>query len=399
MRGPVLHIGRAMTRRTRFAVAFFTLLAPLLAPVAVHAGPAADGSCADAATGGTGSTGNGALASLAAIGAAIAEAIAALPPAAARAPVTADDYASHWAPVWYQDTDSSRPWADYITGVDFDGDWQGDNNWDNLEKGKGNRSAKIYSSVVETETHVFLTYADFHAQDWEEICKVPVFMEKDGCHENDMEGAMLVIRKDGSRFGKLELMATQAHGHLYLTSNDPRITSKGVAEISDAPIVMEGGSHPQLFSQAKGHGVCAAQDGRCGQKTGGRGAGVEFPGGDGVVYRVGEKGETPSSRNDRDVAYELVSLEETLWARRTDICEDGCLFGRGFKAAGGETIGAAFDGGDHADDVANPPWTWHSYGSRGTDFFVRPAETIQKWVNLPGPVSTTYLRNPYLPAS
>lgn len=110
---------------------------------------------------------------------------------------------------------------------------------------------------------------------------------------------------------------------------------------------------------------------------GGRGAGVEFPGGDGVVYRVGAKGETPSSRNDRDVAYELVSLEETLWARRTDICEDGCLFGRGMKA-GGETIGAAFDGGDHAHDVANPPWTWHSYGSKGRIFSCVPRRRFRR---------------------
>ena len=129
-----------MTRATRFPVVLLALLAPAVG----HAAPAADGSCADAASGGTGS-GGGALASLGAIGAALAEAIAALPPpASAPAPVAADDYASHWAPVWYQDTDSSRPWADYITGVDFDGDWQGDNNWDNLAKGRGDRSAKIY---------------------------------------------------------------------------------------------------------------------------------------------------------------------------------------------------------------------------------------------------------------
>ena len=135
MRGLVLHVGRAMTRRTRFAVALLSLR---LAPFVAHAAPAADGTCADANGGaGAGSIGG----TIAAIGVAIADAMARLP---APAPVMADDYASHWAPVWYQDTDSSRPWADYITGVDFDGDWQGDNNWDNLAKGRGDRSAKIY---------------------------------------------------------------------------------------------------------------------------------------------------------------------------------------------------------------------------------------------------------------
>lgn len=33
------------------------------------------------------------------------------------------DLADHWAPVLYQDTDSSDYDADYLSAVDFDGDW------------------------------------------------------------------------------------------------------------------------------------------------------------------------------------------------------------------------------------------------------------------------------------
>ena len=34
------------------------------------------------------------------------------------------------APVHYQDTDDSRPKADYITLFNYDGDWRANNNWD-----------------------------------------------------------------------------------------------------------------------------------------------------------------------------------------------------------------------------------------------------------------------------
>ena len=68
------------------------------------------------------------------------------------------------APVHYQDTDSTFPWADYITKFDFDVNWQADDNWDNLMKHP--LLARVYFSVVETCTHWFVVYGFFHPRDW-----------------------------------------------------------------------------------------------------------------------------------------------------------------------------------------------------------------------------------------
>ena len=82
--------------------------------------------------------------------------------------------AARWAPVWYQDTDSSDYKADYIVAYDFDGDTRSDNNWENLKKSGVDLSAVIYYTVVETQTHWFITYTDFHPRDWKEHCYQPV---------------------------------------------------------------------------------------------------------------------------------------------------------------------------------------------------------------------------------
>lgn len=42
------------------------------------------------------------------------------------------EIAAQFAPVFYQGLGNS-PRSDYITNFDFDGDWQGDNNWRNLD--------------------------------------------------------------------------------------------------------------------------------------------------------------------------------------------------------------------------------------------------------------------------
>ena len=41
--------------------------------------------------------------------------------------------ALRWAPVHYQDTDSSDYDADYLSTVDFDGDWNAQNNWESQD--------------------------------------------------------------------------------------------------------------------------------------------------------------------------------------------------------------------------------------------------------------------------
>jgi hypothetical protein len=124
---------------------------------------------------------------------------------------TEADLALYWAPVWYQDTHSSHdPELDYITNFNYDGNWKGNDNWGNLYS--YDLKAYIYFSVVETASHWFIGYYDFHPRDWS------AYGISADMHENDMEGVLLVIEKTGG-YGSLLLMETEAHNQLYQYSN------------------------------------------------------------------------------------------------------------------------------------------------------------------------------------
>ena len=79
-------------------------------------------------------------------------------------PRSADPYrplVEHYAPFIAQET-WFQPRSDYIVRFDADGDWRGDNNWDNAPF--ASTQAYVYYAVIETETHWFLIYNFFHAR-------------------------------------------------------------------------------------------------------------------------------------------------------------------------------------------------------------------------------------------
>jgi hypothetical protein len=57
----------------------------------------------------------------------------------------------------------------------------------------------------------------FHSRDYDERC---IFGT---CHENDNEGLILTVRKYGSEFGRLQVLATLAHGNVCSYGADPGI--------------------------------------------------------------------------------------------------------------------------------------------------------------------------------
>jgi hypothetical protein len=56
--------------------------------------------------------------------------------------------------------------ADFIAAVDFDGDYDASNNWDNAGDARFPLAAHAYFSVVETATHWFINDQYFHTRDW-----------------------------------------------------------------------------------------------------------------------------------------------------------------------------------------------------------------------------------------
>jgi hypothetical protein len=248
------------------------------------------------------------------------------------------ELALHWAPAIYQDTDSSHYVGDYLTHFNFDGDYEGKNNWENLE-GRTTVPAYVYYAVSETETHWFLNYSVFHPQDWHEWNPLDR-------HENDVEGVSLAIEK-GPGFGRLVAMATLAHDVFYQYGNHPGLTS-GVEKLR-GPVTFLDGSHPRVFSEAKGHGLYGC-DGRC----------DSAPGGDGILYVPGDHAASPAGGDGnytRQVRYALIAMDadgaadgnQGFWYRRDDIC-DTCTFGSWGRLRGD----------NYGTDRAKMPWVWTS---------------------------------------
>ncbi len=282
--------------------------------------------------------------------------------------------ALRWAPVHYQDSDSSDYDADYLSRVDFDGDWNAQNNWESQDDSVSRLVGAVYYSVVETATHWHLVYGFYHPRDWEDFPD-PFSLYT---HENDMEGVLLVVRKDGSEYGALEAMVSVAHSDFYSYTPPGSPYTSGRENI-DGTIVMQshgGFSHPTTRQEAKGHG-CYAWNG------------ANFPGNDGVVYfPVSGAGEVPSSGNDRSVGYQLINIFDAggLWAHRADSAT--------FAGFG------TFRGDNGQDNAANAPWGWDD-GNDGSDLqrgllATDPARLVSVYFANEGSFSLAYTRNAYL---
>jgi hypothetical protein len=283
------------------------------------------------------------------------------------------ELAARWAPVHYQDTDSSDYDADYLTAVDFDGDWNARNNWESQDDSVSRLVGSVYYSVVATSTHWFLVYGFYHPRDWTEFDPFGLFT-----HENDMEGVLLTVRRDGSAFGVLEAMVTVAHSNFYsyVPAGSPYTAGR---ETVDGPLLLQtvdGVARPTSRQEAKGHGCFAWNGG-------------SFPGGDGVVYfpSAAGVGEVPSNGNDRSVAYRLVDVFAAggLWAHRSDSLT--------FASFG------TFRGDNGQDNAANAPWGWDD-GDDGSDLprgllATDPAKLVSTYFGNEGTFSLTYERNGY----
>jgi hypothetical protein len=303
------------------------------------------------------------------LGAAVAVAV----PMVALAVPTDAELALRWAPVHYQDTDSSDYDADYLSRIDYDGEWDTLNNWEHQDDDLSRLGGWTYDSVVETATHWFIVYAFYHPRDWED------FPDPFGqfTHENDMEGVLLAVRKDGTTYGKLEAMVTVAHSDFYSYVPAGSTYTSG-RETVDGTLIMQsvnGVAHPTTRQEAKGHGAFGWD-------------GANFPGGDGVVYfPSATTAKVPSSGNDRNASYRLA-----------DVFASGGMWARRFDSTTYASFGT-FRGDDGADNAANAPWGWDDHDDGGdlprgmlaTD----PAYLVSVYFANKGSFSLTYTRNGY----
>lgn len=291
------------------------------------------------------------------------------------------ELAFYWAPVHYQDVDRTGALtgdhslggrSDYITAIDFDGDWNTRNNWENADDYP--LLAFVYYSVVETVDHWYVVYAFYHPRDWDDYATEE--------HENDLEGFLAIVRKDGTRYGHLDGIVTVYHRDFYsYTPEDSQLRSG--RESVDGTLAIQLSHRPVTTQQPKGHGLKAWPY-------------VSMGGEDYIIYYPSRSiAEEPSSPYDHFVEYRLVDIFEPggLWDRR---CLDETFADWGTFA--GDTAGNCGSGETWcASDSANAPWRWNDHDDDLVAGVIThmPAALTANYFSWTGVASGRYLSNPY----
>lgn len=233
--------------------------------------------------------------------------------------------AERYAPFIYHATRPPGGRQDLISNVDFDGDLKGANNWENFERFR--LRPTVYYAVLETETHLFVSYHLFHPRDWSTFT-----LWLNDTHENDGENLQVVVRKSD---GRPVLLWTQAHfrsrvyasGDSGIGSADVRIAGPLLA-VDGRGRAAEGAPHPAVFVEAEGHGIYGAADPRDSEVDLRPDGSWRFEQGAGLLFRPAREGEAvaePARTVSGEAPYELDSVTVKLWP----LLREGALAGEG----------------------------------------------------------------------
>lgn len=303
-----------------------------------------------------------------------APALSAGAPERLRESAEADALLARWAPSFAQELSTTSPERDRPLPIDFDGDWDATNNWAHLTPELSSAPPTVYGSAILTPTHAFLTYTLFYPHDWFSPVCVPYI-----CHDNDLEVALLVVtRPRGSDAGEILFLETKAH-HDY-------VTARG------AELLLDGSGRPWIDVESQGHGMHPVRVGDALRTDALR-----------LVPAVGT-----NERFEGTEQYDLASLHETLWARRSPDAANGALWisgESGFLAYDGARhgrrggwLGISMAGEEYAGGV-RPPWGLKAPAGERGDWFLDPAYVAlarhEGWLG-PEALSLDYVFNPYL---
>lgn len=329
------------------------------------------------------------------------------------------EIAARFAPIFYQALGSQKR-GDYITNFDYDGDWRGDNNWANAENRRFPMRAYVYYGVSETSTHFFIHYAVFHPRDYKGGASGSLLSEliREGvklggrhdptglaeditlAHENDMEGCLVVVAKNGGDLGRATVTAVETMAHSQFLKYAP-----GDSSLKGFNRVRLEDQRPELYIEPKGHGIKSYEEI---EKLSSRR--------DILIYRFAGKADDPENQNQAEtVGYELLSIYDTLWPRAQSGINE--TYGATYNYAtmkvsvaqgSGKvksqqiklgSLGVAFSGKIGAQNIARPPWGWFERNEREKSpgpWFFDPASVIKQHFKLGDNFSTAYLHAPFL---
>lgn len=342
--------------------------------------------------------------------------------------------AALYAPVFFQGV-GPFPRGDYITNFDFDGDWRGDNNWENCSDVKYPLKAYVYYSLLETRAHFFIHYALFHAQDYKggrllsellELAKErfgkiietydPTGLSKQVSlsHENDMEGCLIVVEKNGGAPENGRVVAAEALAHDRFSKYCLDADFAARAGCPQIEARLDEGRRVWFYVEPKGHGV-RLYTGLERQENARDGKDYEY-----LTYYYKGIAEDPEKVEGKRVGYDLLPIITTLWPRA--LSEEGDTYGefrdygvlgvRALDLAMKEIVlskhfkrlGSAFKGRYQGTgvDKARPPWGWFDIADSALkvgDWFFDPARVVRNHFGLDDSFPTVYLNHPYFDSS
>jgi hypothetical protein len=345
-------------------------------------------------------------------------------PAASRQSLD-NQIAAQFAPVFYQGL-GDKPRADYITNFDFDGDWRGDNNWNNLDNRAFPLKAYIYYSVTETRTHYFVHYAIFHPRDYKgdggaatstlletligeglrRVGKDPtggLANEVALSHENDLEGCLVVAEKAGGDPQKAVVKFVETLAHNRFLKYCAREDRPGICEAIEM-----NGQRPLIFIEPKGHGPSRYTGDKFQLKGSVKGV---------LAYAYAGRAEVSdeaAGKSAQSVGYDLVPIRDTLWMRAQAGANE--TYGEAFDfqsrsilrtqsdqpAAKIEQrfgpLGAAFRGTVGFKNKARAPWGWFDSSEKDRpqgEWFFDPAAVIARHFSLGPEFPLAYVYQPY----
>jgi len=253
--------------------------------------------------------------------------------------------AAHHAPKVFQGL-GKDPVGDIFTRINFDGDFDAYNNWNNFEQAK-KAGSSVYYDVIETKSHWFITYGFFYPRDYASICFWWV------CHENDFEGMRITVEKSEAKFGFVVLLETLAHGMLHF---------------DDSPVV-DDDDHVAIVLEAGGHGVHSRR------------------------FRKPDSSTKIYTGND----YVLLPMND-LWITRHQVGAHKMWLGTFVYKYDSrlKDLPLFFGGTKWGAGGANPPWAWNFFGLKRGEWFFDPATSICHTYGCPTGLDSNYVYNPYL---